>query len=119
MSIKASVLLLLDGEVPGESLLRSIAANASFIIATDGAAQTARKYSTPLDVIIGDMDSLPKDVRKVYEDKGIRIIEEGEQYSNDFEKALRYILTETHYKDVIVLGIHGKRTGYCKGRQNV
>ncbi len=112
MSINTPVLLLLDGEVPRESLLRKVATNASFIIATDGAAQIARTFSIDLDVIIGDMDSL--DVRSLeffLETKTI-IISNPDQYSNDFEKALRYLIAERKTHSLVILGMHGKRTDH-------
>ncbi len=106
------VLLLLDGEEPSRDCIARFLKDCEMVIATDGAAQYALSNDIPLDLIIGDMDSLPKGIRKMYEAKGVRVVEEGEQYSNDFEKALRFILNETQYKDVIVLGINGKRTDH-------
>ena len=106
------ILLLLDGEEPSAAVLNQFVESASLIIATDGAASYAHAHTISLNVIIGDMDSLSKDVRKGYEAKGVRIIEEAEQQSNDFEKALRFILAEDLGKNIVVLGIHGKRTDH-------
>ncbi len=106
------VLLLLDGEEPSEAILEKFVKTASFIIATDGAAKYAHAQNIPLDVIIGDMDSLSKDIRKIYEGKGTRILEEPDQQSNDFEKALRFILSESLGNTIKVLGIQGKRTDH-------
>ena len=106
------VLLLLDGEEPSKVLIDRFAKNAVRVIATDGAAKYALTHNIPLDIIIGDMDSLSNELRKIYEEKGTRIIEEAEQHSNDFEKALRFILSESLSRNVIVLGIHGKRTDH-------
>ena len=106
------VLLLLDGEEPSARCWDRYVKNAAMVVATDGAANYALTHDVHLDLIIGDMDSINKEVRKSYEDGGVKVIEEGEQFSNDFEKALRYILSQTEYKDVIVLGIHGKRTDH-------
>ena len=105
-------LLLLDGEEPSKKILEQFVKNASCIIATDGAAAYAHGNNIPLNIIIGDMDSLSKDIRKEYETKGTHIIEEPGQESNDFEKALRIILSESLGNDVVVLGIHGKRTDH-------
>ncbi len=106
------VLLLLDGEEPAKDIIEQFLHNAMYVIATDGAAKYAFAYDIHLDLIIGDMDSISNELRRTYEAKGIRIIEEAEQYSNDFEKALRFILSESLSRDVIVLGIHGKRTDH-------
>ncbi len=110
--VKKHILILLDGEEPSKMILEQFAKNASFIIAADGAAAYAHRHTIPLDVIIGDMDSLHKDLRKEFEAKGTRIIEEAEQQSNDFEKALRFILSESLGNDIHVLGIHGKQTDH-------
>lgn len=112
MSINASVLLLLDGEVPSESLLRSVAANTSFIIATDGAATTARKFSIALDVIIGDMDSLDNKTYDYFSKTNTRILANPDQYSNDFEKALRFLIDHKKTDSLAILGMHGKRTDH-------
>jgi len=109
---KKHILLLLDGEEPSKDLLDRFSKDALLIIATDGAARYAHTHEIRLDIIIGDMDSLPNDLKKKYEAKGTRIIEEPDQQANDFEKALRFIAAENLSKDVIVLGIHGKRTDH-------
>jgi thiamine pyrophosphokinase len=109
---KKHVLLLLDGEEPSKAFLEHFLSNATVVVATDGAAKYAHSHNIPLDMIIGDMDSLPLALKKIFEAKKTRIIEESEQKSNDFEKALRLILSESLGRDIIVLGIHGKRTDH-------
>jgi thiamine pyrophosphokinase len=106
------VLVLLDGEEPSKSVIDRFLKYASHIIATDGAAKYALNHDIPLDIIIGDMDSLSVELKKSCEAKGTRIIEDPDQYSNDFEKALRYILADSLPKNAIILGIHGKRTDH-------
>lgn len=112
MDKKNHVLLLLDGEEPSKEFIDQFLKGAVSVIATDGAAKYALAHNIPLDTIIGDMDSLSKELSKIYEAKGTRIIEEADQHSNDFEKALRFILSKSLSKNVIVLGIHGKRTDH-------
>ena len=60
----------------------------SKIIATDGAANliynSPHRNSTILDTIIGDMDSLEKDVQQYYQQKGVKIIHDQDQDTNDF-----------------------------------
>lgn len=109
---KKYVLLLLDGEEPSKDFIGKFVKDAAMVIATDGAARYADSLDVALDIVIGDMDSLSKDIRQKIEKKGTRIIEEVEQHSNDFEKALRYILSESSVKDIVVVGIHGKRADH-------
>jgi thiamine pyrophosphokinase len=106
------ILLLLDGEEPSQVFLEKLAKKAGKIIAADGAARYARSYDIPLDIIIGDMDSMTSELRAFYEKQGTRFIAEPEQQSNDFEKALKYILAESLGNEIVVLGIHGKRTDH-------
>jgi len=106
------ILLLLDGEEPSAAIVEKFAKKATKIIATDGAARYAHRHNIPLDVIIGDMDSISKETRAFYEKKETQIISEGDQQTNDFEKALKYILAESLVKEIVVLGIHGKRTDH-------
>lgn len=110
---KKYVLLLLDGEEPPKNFIEEFIKDAVVVIATDGAARYADSLDIALDVVIGDMDSLSKDIRKKIEEKGTRIIKEEEQYSNDFEKTLRYVLSESIAKDVVIHGIHGKRADHA------
>jgi thiamine pyrophosphokinase len=106
------ILLLLDGEEPSQDFIEYHAKDASLIIATDGAAHYANSHDIPLNIIIGDMDSLSKELRTHYSAIGTQIVEIPEQQSNDFEKALQYILEKSLGKEIIVLGIHGKRTDH-------
>ncbi|KAE8451732.1 hypothetical protein EG329_003189 [Mollisiaceae sp. DMI_Dod_QoI] len=115
--------------------------NSSFVVAADGGANrlydlnTSNNLSLSVDAVIGDLDSLSPSVRKHWEDKGIPVIEDEDQYSTDFTKAVRYIRKEVKRKDIdiVVLGGLGGRVdqglsvlhhlylfqkdeGYTKGR---
>jgi thiamine pyrophosphokinase len=106
------LLLLLDGEEPPHAVIQQFAKNASKIIATDGAAHYMLDGDIKLDIIIGDLDSIQKEDRDKAEKKGVRIIHESDQQTNDFEKALKYILDQSLSENVRILGIHGKRTDH-------
>ncbi len=107
-----SVLLLLDGEVPQQSVLRKAVAHSQYIIATDGAALIAKQYSIALDAIVGDMDSLDDVSSKFFRDAGIKIVKDADQYSNDFEKALQFLIDNNKTDSLTILGMHGKRTDH-------
>lgn len=108
------VILFLDGEEPNALLVRRILSEESptLIVATDGAAKYTMQHAIKLDAIVGDMDSLTKDVADFYAARGTQIVVESEQYSNDFEKALCYIGSTSEDARVCVLGIHGRRTDH-------
>lgn len=59
----------------------------------DPALQDEKKAGTHLDIdtIIGDFDSMSPNLFKYFEDNGTEIIRDGDQYSTDFTKAVRYV----------------------------
>jgi thiamine pyrophosphokinase len=85
---------------------------ADVVIATDGAASYCERLALDIDIIIGDMDSLSRQTYEYYHAFGAEIIEDPDQHSNDFEKALKYSLTNYDCRLISVLGIHGKRTDH-------
>lgn len=104
------IVLLLDGEPPSPRLAEYAAANAIYIAATDGAARTAKQLELPLHLIIGDLDSIDQEAREHF--GSTRIIAVADQYSNDFEKAIQYILEQEVGDDLVILGMHGRRTDH-------
>ena len=109
------VILFLDGEEPNAVLVRRILAEetAALVVATDGAAKYAMQHAIKLDVIVGDMDSLTQDAADFYAAQGTQFVSVPEQYSNDFEKALRFVAsTAGNTTRVYVFGIHGRRTDH-------
>jgi thiamine pyrophosphokinase len=106
------ILILLDGEEPSKEFVSHFLSLVDVVIATDGAARYAKQMDVPLDVIIGDLDSLDEDTFNYYQGKDVAIIKDPSQYSNDFEKALDHAIKEYMPKQISVLGIHGKRTDH-------
>jgi thiamine pyrophosphokinase len=53
----------------------------------------ASRPSLDVDTIIGDLDSLRPEVREYWHGCGSEIIQDGDQYSTDFTKAVRYLRT--------------------------
>src|SRR5699024_2521465 len=43
------------------------------------------------DAIVGDLDSIRTSVRSHYENLGVTVVEDGDQYSTDFTKCLKYL----------------------------
>jgi thiamine pyrophosphokinase len=112
-------LLLLDGEdfldLPDSSMagggpsttrLAQLARNTDLVLCTDGSAREAVLRAVVPHVIIGDMDSLTQTEQEKMVSLGAEIITEADQDSNDFEKALRYLLARKIDRLVIV-GISG------------
>ena len=99
-------LLVLDGELPPLGMILEMAKNAERTICTDGVARHLEFLEPPVSAIIGDLDSL-EDVQH-YADLGIEIVHDPDQYSNDFEKALHYLI-DRRSEHVLILGLSGKR----------
>ena len=80
-----------------------LSAHASLILCADGGANHWHDqfYSSPTattptrlrypDAIIGDLDSLRPGVREALSAQGVAVIEDGDQYSTDFGKCLKYV----------------------------
>lgn len=96
-------LIFCDGEIPPISLFKSHLDNADLLIAADGGAHHANYLGIIPDFIVGDMDS--------YEPTGTEnsvIVKDGDQETNDLEKALSLALNKsaTH---AVVVGATGQR----------
>ncbi|KAJ5716003.1 thiamine pyrophosphokinase eukaryotic [Penicillium malachiteum] len=80
---------------------------ASYIICADGGAnrlydltKSQGKESIILpNTIVGDLDSLNLKIRQHYEDLGVTILEDPDQYSTDFTKCLKHL--NTHSSEII------------------
>ncbi|KAB8297621.1 hypothetical protein EYC80_001429 [Monilinia laxa] len=78
----------------------------------DQVIQDEKKAKNYLDIdtIIGDFDSMSSNLFKYFEDNGTEIIKDGDQYSTDFTKAVRYIKT-------LEQPAESERTPPCSHRQ--
>ncbi len=106
------ILLLLDGEEPAREIIAEYASHADIIAATDGAASYARHNQISVDVILGDMDSIDSESKEYFLSHHSNFIENADQETNDFEKALQYLSSNYPDSKITVLGIHGKRTDH-------
>ena len=82
------------------------------IIVTDGAASllynSPHRSVTNLYAIIGDMESLEGEVREYYQSKGVNIIYDSDQDTNDFEKAVA-LAHSKQWVSLVCLGALGGR----------
>lgn len=104
------ILLLLDGEAPSAELILPLREAANYIAVTDGAARAAKKLGLDLDLVIGDLDSIDEQTREHYANS--KIVHMPDQYSNDFEKALWYLIEQKRTGSLVILGMHGKRADH-------
>ncbi len=100
-------LLIANGELDKRTLKNIQLDRIDRIVAADGGTMKALSYGIVPDVVIGDLDSIPPDVRKKLGGR-IRFIHQPSQELNDLEKALIYCRQE-NAGCVIVLGFTGER----------
>ncbi|CAK4032102.1 Thiamine pyrophosphokinase 3 [Lecanosticta acicola] len=68
------------------------------------------------DAIHGDLDSVKDDVRKKYEQVGVQVSHDPDQYSTDFGKGIKTVIENVpHVKDILVLGSIGGRVDQGTG----
>ncbi len=109
-SASKKTILLLDGEAPSRSLLEYVLREESFLVATDGAANSAKELGITPSLIIGDLDSLDPLTRHHF--SLVPIVKVEDQSTNDFEKALLYLIDNKQVEKLTILGLHGKRTDH-------
>jgi len=106
-----SAVVFLGGELQNEELARELAAKATLIVCADSGAEHARKLAIMPHVIIGDLDSVSTETINYFKERNCEIVRNPDQYSNDFEKTLIYLL-EKSQKSVFVFGMTGGRTDH-------
>jgi thiamine pyrophosphokinase len=88
---KKSVLIIANGEPPGDDLFRNLVDQSDFIIAADGGSNICFQKNIYPDFIIGDLDSIEKHVLDHF--KYCEIIKIADQDSHDLDKAIQFVKT--------------------------
>lgn len=97
-----AVLGVLNGHDLLLSQLRQLLLRSRFVVAADGAALRCRDAGRLPDVVIGDMDSLPGEVRDQFP---VYQLEEDQEFT-DTQKLLRF-LADRGETSVVLAGIEG------------
>lgn len=100
-----------NGLFPTGKLAGKALREAEFIIACDGATESLVEHGVEPDVVVGDLDSLSDDLRRVYAGK---LYEVRDQEINDLTKAVRYA-RDRGYREVLILGATGLREDHTLG----
>ena len=106
------VLLLGNAETLPTALLKKLAAEADFILATDGAADRALSGGLTPDAVIGDLDSVSAKTRKTLATIPFICVER--QDNTDLEKALDWLLQKKCYSCTLC-GFTGGRIDFTLG----
>ena len=100
-----SVVILANGDFPKHPTPLRILKEATSIICCDGAVNYLNEYGIKPSQIIGDMDSISKELKIKFEDSLIHIADQNE---NDLRKALKWA-ENNGAKKTSILGATGKR----------
>lgn len=101
-------IVLANGDIPAKSQIIYLSKiGYSFLICADGGANSASKLNVVPDLIIGDLDSITDENKKIFADK-CKIIQIKRQNDTDVEKSLKYLI-RNNYEEVILLGATGDR----------
>ncbi|MBN1633755.1 MAG: thiamine diphosphokinase [Ignavibacteria bacterium] len=106
--MKTKAVIFLNGVFPHTKVISANINTADYLIAADGAANLLKDIQITPDVIIGDLDSIEKNVLKYFLAKDVPVIKYTEQETTDFEKSLNFVL-QTAIKDVIIFGFTSLR----------
>lgn len=99
------------GEFPKQELMKHWIERAPMVVCCDGAINRLHDLGFKPNVIIGDGDSVSKEMEKRYNDILVKI---SEQETNDLTKAIRW-LNEKGLKKFVILGGTGKREDHTLG----
>jgi thiamine pyrophosphokinase len=102
--VKPEIILCLNGVLPTKSFFANFSTS-TLVIAADGAAIQLRKYNIVPHSIIGDLDSISKELA-FWKTTETIIYEVQDQNSTDFEKCLEYI-ERFDKRRILVCGFSG------------
>lgn len=114
---KNDAIIFLNGKIPFK-IIDNYRIEESYLICADGAANMLKEHKITPDIIIGDLDSIKKDVLKHYRKKGVEIRKIEEQETTDFEKALLYCV-ENNLKNLLIFGASSKRQDHTLNNYSV
>ena len=110
-----SLVILCDGAFPTEPYPLYLLDSADGVVCCDGALVKWLQHqpqARPL-VIVGDMDSLSKELQERFRDC---LFHETEQDYNDLTKAMRWVLREhPEVQEIVILGATGLREDHTVG----
>lgn len=114
-----SYAILCDGDFPGNADVRDRLLSSDVVVCCDGAASSFMRFRKP-EFVVGDMDSLPENLRNELADQMFPV---GEQESNDLSKAFRWICSMLRIGkgrrlpeiSITVFGATGKREDHTLG----
>ncbi len=111
MVMSPDCVILADGLFPEHKVPLEYLRKARHIICCDGSAETLVKIGFEPEAIVGDLDSVSKEIAEKYAD---RLHRDPDQETNDLTKAVSWC-TGKGYKKIVILGGTGKREDHTIG----
>lgn len=108
---RLTALILCHGEPPSAELLARHLASADLVLCTDGAVAWARELGVTPSVVIGDMDSVD---RELLPEAVIDAGPHDQQENSDAEKAVLHALSLGAQR-IVLLGASGRRPDHSLG----
>jgi thiamine pyrophosphokinase len=109
--MKSLTVIVADGSFPVHEIPLGYLRNASRIVCCDGSAESLLVYGIEPDAIVGDMDSLSKELGEKFAGK---IYKDAAQDTNDLTKAVSWC-RNMNYTDLVIIGATGKREDHSIG----
>ena len=110
----ATTAILAGGELPSHDVPLGLLRRADRLIACDGAWRAALALGRAPDAVVGDGDSLGAEDRRELERRGIPLMLEDEQETNDLCKAFRHAV-QAGTDEIAILGATGRREDHAIG----
>lgn len=104
-------IVVANGSFPEKEELLNLLKNAPVIIACDGAVENLHKRGLTPTAIVGDLDSIPEEMLRLYTDR-IHIV--VDQEINDLTKAVRFAHNRG-YRKVLIMAATGLREDHTLG----
>jgi thiamine pyrophosphokinase len=109
--MKSFTVIVADGSFPVHEIPLGYLKNASNVVCCDGSAESLVKFGIEPDAIVGDMDSLSKELAGRFAG---RIFKDSGQDTNDLTKAVTWCI-KMNYSDLVIIGATGKREDHTLG----
>ncbi|NOZ12283.1 MAG: thiamine diphosphokinase [Acidobacteria bacterium] len=114
--MKKQAVLFANGEVTKRETAIAGQSGFDIVVAADGGIAHAKRFGYTPDAVVGDFDSLPEGIHRLF--PRTRFIRRPSQEQCDLEKALIFC-EEEGISTVILLGATGKRPDHTLGNLSV
>lgn len=104
-------LILADGAFPTTHKRQDLLRNATNIVCCDGATSKLLDFGREPIAIVGDMDSIPSELKVQF---AAKIHQVSEQETNDLTKAVEYCIAQG-FDEIAILGATGLREDHTLG----